>query len=176
MSELRTNRIVPRDGLTSGTGKGGGVIQVVHTTTSTLLNTTTANTDYDTHLAATITPTRADSKVLIIVSQSITVRSTATGNYQMALSLVRTPSGGSSTTIIDGTAGGSGQNIAGRQDGVSAYNFLQVPVHLNRLDEPGTTSAVTYKTIARLLTSGTGTMKCQEDGVQSYMTLMEVSG
>ena len=29
MSELRTNRIVPRDGLVSGTGKAGGVIQVV---------------------------------------------------------------------------------------------------------------------------------------------------
>ena len=28
MSELRTNRIVPRDGLTSGTGIGGGIIQV----------------------------------------------------------------------------------------------------------------------------------------------------
>ena len=28
MSELRTNRIVPRDGLVSGTGVGGGIIQV----------------------------------------------------------------------------------------------------------------------------------------------------
>ena len=28
MSELRTNRIVPRDGLVSGTGIGGGIIQV----------------------------------------------------------------------------------------------------------------------------------------------------
>ena len=28
MSELRTNRIIPRDGLTSGTGIGGGIIQV----------------------------------------------------------------------------------------------------------------------------------------------------
>ena len=176
MSELRTNRIIPRDGLTSGTGKGGGVIQVVHTNTSTLLNTTTANTDFDTHLTGTITPTRADSKIFITVSQVITVRSTASGNYQMALSLVRTPSGGSSTTIIDGTNGGNGQNIAGRSDGVSAYNFIQLPIHLNKLDEPATTSAVTYKTIARLLTSSTGTMKCQEDGVQSFMTLIEISG
>ena len=28
MSELRTNRIIPRDGLTSGTFNGGGIIQV----------------------------------------------------------------------------------------------------------------------------------------------------
>ena len=31
MSELRTNRIVPRDGLTSGTFNGGGIIQVKQT-------------------------------------------------------------------------------------------------------------------------------------------------
>ena len=31
MSELRTNRIVPRDGLVSGTGVGGGIIQVKQT-------------------------------------------------------------------------------------------------------------------------------------------------
>ena len=31
MSELRTNRIVPRDGLVSGTGIGGGIIQVKQT-------------------------------------------------------------------------------------------------------------------------------------------------
>ena len=31
MSELRTNRIVPRDGLVSGTGVGGGIIQIKQT-------------------------------------------------------------------------------------------------------------------------------------------------
>ena len=31
MSELRTNRIIPRDGLTSGTGIGGGIIQIKQT-------------------------------------------------------------------------------------------------------------------------------------------------
>ena len=37
MSELRTNRIVPRDGLISGTGIGGGIIQVK---SATITNTT----------------------------------------------------------------------------------------------------------------------------------------
>ena len=31
MSELRTNRIIPRDGLVSGTGIGGGIIQIKQT-------------------------------------------------------------------------------------------------------------------------------------------------
>jgi len=48
-------------------------------------------------------------------------------------------------------------------------------VPLNILDEPATTTALTYKTTA-LLTTANSTMKLQEDGVKSFMTLMEVSG
>ena len=49
MSELRTNRIIPRDGLTSGTGVGGGVIQVKSTTkTDTFVTTSTSFVEYQT--------------------------------------------------------------------------------------------------------------------------------
>ena len=67
MSELRTNRIVPRDGLVSGTGIGGGIIQIKQTIkkdTFTTANNTNNYTDI-TGLNVTITPTRADSKILI---------------------------------------------------------------------------------------------------------------
>ena len=175
MSELRTNRIVPRDGLTSGTGKGGGIIQVVHTNTSTLLSTSTTNTDNDTTLTATITPTRSDSKILITVAQHCMVRSTVSGSYSMALSLERSIGGGSFSKIVDGSNGNAGQSLAGRNDGVSAYNVIATMQPINKLDEPGTASALVYKTTAKLITSNS-LMKCQEDGVQSYMTLMEVSG
>ena len=66
MSELRTNRIVPRDGLPSGSS--GGVIQVKSTTktdTDTFTNTSYADV---TGLSVSITPTRSDSKILIFVS------------------------------------------------------------------------------------------------------------
>ena len=64
MSELRTNRIVPRDGLVSATGKGGGIIQVVESSTTTMVSHT-SNSYIDIGLSATITPTRSDSKILI---------------------------------------------------------------------------------------------------------------
>ena len=176
MSELRTNRIVRRDGLVSATGKGGGVIQVVHGSTGTLMSQTTIDTDYDTNLTATITPTRADSKILVMVSQMCTVRCTVAGQYAMNLSLVRTPAGGSSVIIIDGDDGATAMgNFHGRGGTPSSYNEQASMVPLNILDEPATTVAVTYKTTA-LLSTGNSTMKCQEDGVKSFITLMEVSG
>ena len=68
MSELRTNRIIPRDGLTSGTGIAGGIIQIKQTIkkdqfTSTQ-NVASGYTDL-TGLSVAITPTRSDSKVLV---------------------------------------------------------------------------------------------------------------
>ena len=70
MSELRTNRIVPRDGLTTGTFNGGGIIQVKQTVKTDVysesLNAhTTASADA---MQVSITPTRSDSKILILIS------------------------------------------------------------------------------------------------------------
>ncbi len=67
MSELRTNRIIPRDGLTSGTGIGGGIIQIkqsIKKDTFTTANNTSNYTDI-TGLSVAITPTRSDSKILV---------------------------------------------------------------------------------------------------------------
>ena len=74
MSELRTNRIVPRDGLPSGSA--GGIIQVRSTTLTTNVNVTIASgantTFYDVSgLSVSITPTRSDSKVLVMVQMNI---------------------------------------------------------------------------------------------------------
>ena len=63
MSELRTNRIIPRDGLVSGAS--GGIIQVVSTHITAAFTTQSETyTDITGH-SVTITPTRADSKILI---------------------------------------------------------------------------------------------------------------
>ena len=61
MSELRTNRIVPRDGLTSGTF--GGIIQVVQTVKQTY-QTININSEDDI-MSATINLKHASSKVMI---------------------------------------------------------------------------------------------------------------
>ena len=60
MSELRTNRIVPRDGLPSGTF--GGIIQVVHTVKQA--EQTIDGTEADV-ISATINLKHASSKVMI---------------------------------------------------------------------------------------------------------------
>ena len=66
MSELRTNRIVPRDGLVSGTGVGGGIIQVKNNIiTSTDNNSTASAAFWNTSVSVAIVPTRSDSKILI---------------------------------------------------------------------------------------------------------------
>ena len=63
MSELRTNRIVPRDGLPSGSS--GGIIQIKSThITAGFTTQSETYTDITGH-NITITPTRADSKILI---------------------------------------------------------------------------------------------------------------
>ena len=64
MSELRTNKILPRDGLPSG-AYSGGIIQVrVHTTSTTV--TTTSSSIVELHQGV-ITPTSTSNKILIDV-------------------------------------------------------------------------------------------------------------
>ena len=67
MSELRTNRIVPRDGLPSGSS--GGIIQIKQTVKTDLFSTSTTGDTLDvTGVSVTITPTRSDSKIFVMVS------------------------------------------------------------------------------------------------------------
>ena len=63
MSELRTNRIVPRDGLVSGAS--GGIIQVVQNVQGINQVNSPGDSEYDIGLNCTITPHRSDSKILI---------------------------------------------------------------------------------------------------------------
>ena len=64
MSELRTNRIIPRDGLASG--YSGGIIQIKQTVVSVHTFNTTSTSKVDiTGMSVAITPTRSDSKILV---------------------------------------------------------------------------------------------------------------
>ena len=71
MSELRTNKIYPRDGLPAG-ASGGGIIQVVESSLSNSGATSTTSTSLvETGLQATITPSSASNKILCIWSLQI---------------------------------------------------------------------------------------------------------
>ena len=185
MSELRTNRIVPRDGLPAGSA--GGIIQVVSVAKRDIFSTANgvAGSGYApvTGLAATITPTRSDSKILVMLQMSVG----RSANHRVYMRLGRTIAGGSlDNTIFIGDANGSNTRNTGSMHLGTASGM--VPISSNFLDSPATTSAVTYQP-AICGNQGDGNHTCyvnrqansngssSADDVQtSSITLMEVSG
>ena len=143
MSELRTNRIVPRDGLPSGSS--GGIIQVRSTTkTDTFVTTSTSFVDI-TGLSVTITPTRADSKILVTYHTNAAMED---DGYRAGLRLMR-----DSTAIFVGDANGSRIQLSNHL--VEATGTQQQFSYSGQtLDSPSSTSAVTYKLQAISLDSG----------------------
>ena len=180
MSELRTNRIIPRDGLVSGTYSGGGIIQVkqaVKTDTFSVTGTATADIP---GMSISITPTRADSKILLSYHLSCSVQH---GGYSGFIFLLR-----DSTQIFLGDAAGSRTRASSfvtshSASDYGAYEMFDLSGQF--LDSPATASAVTYKLQMRSLNSGRvfylNRHATDSDGVgsprtASSLTVMEVSG
>ena len=176
MSELRTNRIIPRDGLPSGSA--GGIIQVKSTTKTTqqTIQDSSGDTNYPAGavdiMTVTITPTRADSKILI----STTVQANCEDSAMLYMFR-------DSTKINAGTVGSSSNNgvyrgwIMLRQAASNqTYSYTT-----QFLDSPGTTSAITYKIKGLNTASGEALYINRRKSTDSYsltsfLTAMEVSG
>ena len=161
MSELRTNRIVPKDGLPSGSA--GGIIQIKQVTTDQQVEN--AFSSETTLLTLAITPTRSDSKILVCVNCcGVGTRGTGTS---FSLRIKR-----DSTHIW--AIGNYGGYATG--SGAEAYPSAMY------LDSPATTSAVTYTFTGTRTNGGDNCyfnhMNSSGVGSQagSSMTLMEVSG
>ena len=176
MSELRTNRIIPRDGLPSGSS--GGIIQVRSTTKTDTFTSSTSGSFVDvTGLSVTITPTRSDSKILVTAMCSVGNSGTGT---RSGMRLVR-----GSTPIAVAT--GVGSRTAASFGTFNAHGNAanaQIPAYVQFLDSPATTSATTYK--IQLHTGDSSTMTVNRTGEDSNsssekrgvstITVMEVSG
>jgi hypothetical protein len=111
---------------------GGKVLQVVSAFTATGVSNST-NTYADTNLTATITPTSATSKILVIASQNGLAKAAANSSNRIAIRLLR----GATTLITLGDYflfNGTAVEIIGES------------VSFSYLDSPATTSATTYKT------------------------------
>ena len=177
MSELRTNRIIPRDGLPSGAS--GGIIQVVNSLFDTRYATTSHTTFTDTGLSATITPTRSDSKILAIISVGGVAARLGDYHQEPTLRLLR---GSTAVSTFSDIIKQGGNNFWIPKDGDTARFTKTV------MDSPATTSATTYKIQVRGTTSTGGTMyiainslgggnyEAQTGGGGSSLCLMEVSG
>jgi hypothetical protein len=155
----------------ASTPPAGKVLQVVYGSSNT--STTVASTSYtNTTLSATITPTSATSKVLILVSQSFQAeRGAASIELGGAIKLLRdttdiylaSPTGNTSLYLA---------MVSPASNETWTFSHFQ---SLNYLDSPATTSATTYKTQGRsLYSSGSGAVRFQDSSNVSTIILMEI--
>jgi hypothetical protein len=139
---------------------GGKVLQVVSAVTTTATAITSASLT-DTTITATITPTLATSKILVIVADVVHI--SGASSMFTGIALIR-----GSTNIFnrENEAGVAMQVDSGNTQ--ASHNSSQV-----YLDSPATTSATTYKVQAKRI-SGSGTITFQRSSVPSSITLLEI--
>ena len=144
-------------GLAAAAMPAGSVVQVV-SASYTVQTSSSSSTFADTGLTASITPTSATNKILVLVSHNGCGK--ADNQTRLTVRLVR-----NSTTIssIEDSGGFTGTTTTNYFGGIStAY-----------LDSPATTSATTYKTQfnshANVLTA-----VVHANGATSFITLMEI--
>jgi hypothetical protein len=141
-------------------GGGGKVLQVISATYSTEASSS-SSTYADTGLTATITPTSATSKILVIFFQNGMYKSQADASTSIGLRLLR-----------DATA------IIGKIDDYIAFTNTAVRNSVGSagatyLDAPSSTSALTYKTQFKS-TAATASAIVQQDSATSTITLLEI--
>ena len=155
-SKLTGSRTIPK-----GTMPAGSVLQVVQANTSTQVSSSSA-TFVDTGLTATITPTSATSKILVLVSQNGLKKSSTVSSNCIDINLVRgatnllSPAVGAileTSTTVDNSGAGS----------------------INYLDSPATTSATTYKTQFASRNGGASVQVQYANISNSNITLLEIS-
>jgi hypothetical protein len=123
--------------LTSATTTGfpaGSVLQVVGVSNSTGFSTSSAS-DQDTGLSATITPTSASSKILILLSTVLRATVASSGNNNFVYQKLWRGAIGSGSLLQDGYP------IVG----ANASTDIRGTGNFTYLDSPATTSAVTYR-------------------------------
>jgi hypothetical protein len=141
---------------TPAAGGGGKVLQVVAATYST--QTTSSSSTYaDTGLTATITPTSATSKILVLLTQNGVRKD---NNNDVGIRLFR-----GASNIAQVSASAADTNSTARNEvGTVAISYL---------DSPATTSATTYKT--QFATSGnSATVYVQVSSAVSSIVLLEI--
>jgi len=169
--------------ITQGTGAnpawgdvGGGLVQMKTIVYNTSESLSINNTDVNTGMTISITPTSSSNQILLTGM----VCGGVTGGY-----------GGFGWTVKRGgtdigapSSGGSSaqhryHSVYGNQAQFGDAGQMQtVPIHI--LDNPSTTSAITYTLVARGV-GGTSNMTLNRDNgtnfaVNSYFTVMEIDG
>jgi len=144
--------------LTTGSPQSGGVIQVVSTNLTSYASTTNS-TMTSSGLAVTITPKFSTSKILI----------------SAALSGSQSASNGSGyfTIYRNSTDLGTSNGLNVLYTNASFSNPFRIPVNMQYLDSPATTSSTTYTIYFK--TNTVGTVALNQDSTASSITVMEIA-
>ena len=156
MSELRTNKIYPRDGLPAGAS--GGIVQIVQSIkTDNFASTSTSFVDVG--LSASITPSSSSNKVLV---RAVVCAGNGQSGSDNKIRVLR-----GSTTI-------STNDTFVRNASISETETYVIEI----LDSPSTTSATTYKVQGKVETNEIFINRRNNLDTmgESSITLMEVSG
>ena len=159
-----TTTITGATGIDNIKAATGAVLQVVNFRSPNSGNVTTTSTSYvDTGIAATITPTSTSSKILVIAN----LNGLKKGNSNNIVS----------TRLLRGST------ELGDIDSMNTYTDSQIAAaagaSISYLDNPSTSSAVTYK--VQFASAGGGTVYINLRWNSSYtthstLTLMEIAG
>ena len=156
MSELRTNKIYPRDGLPDGAS--GGIVQIVQSIkTDNFASTSTSFVDVG--LSASITPSSSSNKVLV---RAVVCAGNGQSGSDNKIRVLR-----GSTTI-------STNDTFVRNASISETETYVIEI----LDSPSTTSATTYKVQGKVEANEIFINRRNNLDTmgESSITLMEVSG
>lgn len=145
----------------------GSVIQVVNGNTSTAVTNSSTGTYVDTGITATITPTSASNKIMVLVNICGVWRAAGNTWNRMGIRILR----GATTLGIDALAQSWPNTSLEFRNGGLTYSHY---------DSPNTTSATTYKVQfqAEALSAASGGLTVQKDGNSgtSQIFLMEIVG
>ena len=142
----------------------GSVLQVVQGITTTSVTSTTSSFS-DTGLTASITPTSATSKILVIVTQNTSLGFNGSGEPYGSLKIVR----GATDIFAPANETMTYMRAAEYAGAIRMANYQS----FTYLDSPATTASTTYKTQQKL---GSGsTFITQSGSSPSTIILMEIA-
>ena len=182
-SELRVDRITPVTGVPSvvqslGGNATGGIVQVTYSNSNgqTFSSAESPSTAWvATGIFGAISPTRVDSKIIIIANPSIMVYQNSGNQVNGSIKIMRYIDGGSYTECSPITIGTQvGFYDYGGNGGLMYNNQC-----LSGVDEPQTTQTINYQIYVKRL-AGTGIrvgyQLTADIGSNSFVTLMEAAG
>ena len=150
MSQIKVNSIVPVGGIPSGSN--GGIIQVKQTFKTDAFSRSSTTFGDITGMSVSITPSSNSNKILIDCHLSVGTG----GNGYVGFRLLRDGVNKGFSTALDSESSSNTRDSAfafGDESSQATYKLNTVSY--NFLDNPGTTSATTYKLMVRTWSSTT---------------------